>query len=96
MLFASSLFIAVLFLGGYLSPFGKYLTSGWMLYFEQVFWLLLKSFVIIFLAIWVRATLPRFAPYDLLKFSWTVLLPISILNLFLMVIYKFITGGVYA
>lgn len=96
MLFASSLFIAVLFLGGYLSPFGKYLTSGWLLYFEQVFWLLLKSLLIIFLAIWVRATLPRFAPYDLLKFSWTVLLPISILNLFLMVIYKFITGGVYA
>lgn len=96
MLFASSLFISVLFLGGYLSPFGRYLTSGWLLYFEQVFWILLKSFLIIFLAIWVRATLPRFAPYDLLRFSWTVLLPISILNLFLMVIYKFITGGVYA
>ncbi len=96
MLFANSLFIAVLFLGGYLSPLGKYLTSGWMLYFEQAFWLLAKSFVIIFLAIWVRATLPRMAPYDLLRFSWVVLLPISILNLFLMVIFKFLSGGVYA
>lgn len=96
MLFANSLFISVLFLGGYLSPFGKYLTSGWMLYFEQAFWLILKSFFIIFLAIWVRATLPRMAPYDLLKFSWTVLLPLSILNLFLMVAFKFLSGGVYA
>ena len=96
MLFASSLFIAVLFLGGYLSPFWKVFNFRLAFYFEQVFWLLLKSLLIIFLAIWVRATLPRFAPYDLLKFSWTVLLPISILNLFLMVIYKFITGGVYA
>ena len=95
-MFASSLFISVLFLGGYLSPFGKYLTSGWVLYFEQAFWLFLNSFLIIFLAIWVRATLPRFAPYDLLKFSFVVLLPVSILNLFLMVIFKFITGGVYA
>lgn len=96
MLFANSLFISVLFLGGYLSPFGKYLTSGWVLYFEQTFWLFTKSFFIIFLAIWVRATFPRMASYDLLRFSWVVLLPISILNLFLMVIFKFLSGGVYA
>lgn len=102
MLFANALLLAVLFMGGYLSPFGKYLSpmifpqniGGIMIYFEQAFWLLAKSFFIIFLVIWVRATLPRFAPYDLLKFSWAVLLPISILNFFLMVILKF--GGLYA
>lgn len=96
MLFANSLFISVLFLGGYLSPFGEYLTSGWILYFEQAFWLFIKTFLIIFLAIWVRATFPRFAPYDMLKFSWCVLLPLSILNFFLMIIFKFLSGGVYA
>lgn len=96
MLFASSLFISVLFLGGYLSPFGSYLTSGWLIYFEQAFWLFIKTFLLIFLIIWVRATLPRMAPYDLLKFSWTVLLPVSILNLFFMVILKFLSGGIYA
>ena len=30
--------------------------------------------------------------FDLLKFSWTVLLPVSILNLFLMVILKYMGG----
>ena len=67
-----------------------------LLYFEQAFWLILKSFFIIFIVIWVRAVFPRMAAFDLLKFSWSVLLPISIFNLFLMVILKFCTGGVYA
>ena len=93
MLFANSLLIAILFFGGYLSPFGKYFFSnGFLIYFEQAFWLFAKSFLIIFLMIWVRATLPRMASFDLLKFSWTVLLPISILNFFLMVVYKYIGG----
>ena len=103
MLFANSLLLAVLFLGGYLSPFGKYLSpmifdgtlSNVMIYFEQAFWLFIKAFLIIFVAIWVRATLPRMASFDLLKFSWAVLLPISILNLFLMVIFKMVVGGGY-
>ena len=67
-----------------------------MIYFEQAFWLFIKAFLIIFLTIWIRATLPRMASFDLLKFSWTVLLPVSILNLFLMVIVKILMGGVYA
>ena len=90
MLFANALLISVLFFGGYLSPLGRYLTSGFWVYFEQAMWLLLKTFLIIFVMIWVRATLPRMASFDLLKFSWAVLLPVSILNLFLMVILKFI------
>ena len=104
MLFANALFISVLFLGGYLSPFGKYLSpmifdgilGNVMIYFEQAFWLFIKAFLVIFLIIWVRATLPRMASFDLLKFSWIVLLPVSILNLFLMVIVKILMGGVYA
>ena len=104
MLFANSLFLAVMFLGGYLSPFGKYLSpmifdsnvANIMIYFEQAFWLFLKSFLIIFVVIWIRATLPRMASFDLLNFSWTVLLPASILNIFLMVMFKLFVGGIYA
>ena len=92
MLFANSLLISVLFFGGFLSPIGSYLTSGNLIYFEQAFWLLTKSFLIIFVMIWIRATLPRMASYDLLKFSWACLLPISILNLFLMVLIKYLGG----
>ena len=92
-LFANSLLLSILFLGGFLSPFGHYLTSGFWLYFEQTFWLFFKSFFIIFIMIWIRATFPRMASFDLLRFSWTILLPTSILNLFLMIILKYILGG---
>lgn len=89
MMFANSIFMSVIFLGGYLSPFGKYLfNSSFLIYFEQAFWLFFKASLLIFVMIWIRATLPRLASFDLLKFSWAYLLPISILNLFLMVLIK--------
>lgn len=92
LMFANAMFIAILFFGGYLSPFGKYLFgNSFLVYFEQAFWLFLKASLIIFVMIWIRATLPRLASFDLLKFSWAYLLPISILNLFAMVLIKF--GG---
>ena len=92
LMFANAMFIAILFFGGYLSPFGKYLFgNSFLVYFEQAFWLFLKASLIIFVMIWIRATLPRLASFDLLKFSWVYLLPISILNLFAMVLIKF--GG---
>ncbi len=92
MMFANSIFITILFLGGYLSPFGKYfMSNSFLLYFEQAFWLFLKAGILIFIMIWIRATLPRLASFDLLKFSWAILLPLSIINLFITVLIKF--GG---
>ena len=92
LMFANSLFIAILFFGGYLSPFGRYLFgNSFLIYFEQAFWLFLKASLIIFVMIWIRATLPRLASFDLLKFSWAYLLPLSIINLLAMVLIKF--GG---
>ena len=105
MLLANSLILTVLFCGGYLSPFGKYLSpilfegqlSNILIYFEQAFWLFLKAFIFIFIIIWIRATFPRMASFDLLKFSWVRLLPLSIINLLLIILFKyFISGGVYA
>ena len=102
MLFANAMFLSILFLGGYLSPFGGYLShmlfggsqiASILVYFEQVFWLFLKSSLIIFVIIWIRATMPRLASFDLLKFSWAILLPLSIINLFAMVLYKYLIGG---
>ena len=93
MMFANAMFISILFLGGYLSPFGKYLfSSSFLIYFEQAFWLFLKAAVLIFIMIWIRATLPRLASFDLLKFSWAVLLPLSILNFFIAVIIRWAGG----
>jgi NADH-quinone oxidoreductase subunit H len=101
MLISNALFLSVLFLGGYLSPFGKYLSTilvndpfvqNISIYFEQAFWLFFKTGILIFIIVWIRATLPRMASFDLLKFSWKFLLPLSIINFFISVILKF--GGI--
>ena len=103
MLFANSMFMAIIFFGGYLSPFGAYIShiifgdsliANVIVYFEQAFWLFLKAGFLIFVIIWIRATLPRLASFDLLKFSWKWMLPISIINLFFIVVYKYMIGGV--
>ncbi len=65
---------AALFLGGYWGPF-----------VQQVPWLgpiylLLKVLAILFLMIWVRATLPRFRYDRLMAFGWKVMLPLALVN----------------
>jgi NADH-quinone oxidoreductase subunit H len=61
---------ATLFLGGYSGP----LLPGWL-------WLAIKVLALLFLFIWLRATLPRLRYDRLMKFGWKVLLPLATLNL---------------
>jgi NADH-quinone oxidoreductase subunit H len=61
---------ATLFLGGFAGPF----LPGWL-------WLILKITFLLFLFIWLRATLPRLRYDQLMKFGWKVLLPLATVNL---------------
>jgi NADH-quinone oxidoreductase subunit H len=61
---------ATLFLGGFAGPF----LPGWL-------WLALKIAAMLFLFIWLRATLPRLRYDRLMKLGWKVLLPLATLNL---------------
>ncbi len=61
---------ATLFLGGFAGPF----LPGFL-------WLIIKIAVLLFLFIWLRATLPRLRYDRLMKFGWKILLPIATLNL---------------
>lgn len=97
MMFVMCAFIATLFLGGFLSPLGFYISekifgqsqfAQIFVYFEQVFWIFLKTFFLIFCMIWVRATLPRLKSHQLTGFAWKVLLPLSLLNLLIVCIIK--------
>ncbi len=47
-----------------------------------LFWFAAKVGVILFLYIWVRATLPRFRYDQLMHFAWTFMFPVAVLNLF--------------
>jgi len=61
---------ATLFLGGYLGPF----LPGFI-------WLIIKIVLLLFVFIWLRATLPRLRYDQLMRFGWKVLLPIATANL---------------
>jgi NADH-quinone oxidoreductase subunit H len=61
---------ATLFLGGWTGP----ALPGWL-------WFLAKSYVLVFIIMWLRWTVPRVRVDQLMNFSWKVLLPISLLDL---------------
>ena len=65
---------STMFLGGYQGPFGI---------FPGVHWLVIKIMLFIFVFMWIRGTLPRFRYDQLMSFGWKVLLPLSVVNLFL-------------
>ena len=58
-----------LFIGGWHGP-----------WFPGPIWFLIKLFVLLFLFIWVRTTVPRLRYDQLMRFGWKVLLPVATLN----------------
>lgn len=73
-----------LFFGGWNGPFG--ISLG----IPGVFWFLLKTYILIFIIMWVRWTFPRVRFDQLMNFSWKVLIPFSLANLMLTaVVLKF-------
>ena len=48
-----------------------------------LFWFASKVGIILFLYIWVRATLPRFRYDQLMRFAWTFMFPVAVANLFI-------------
>jgi NADH-quinone oxidoreductase subunit H len=84
---AVSMIAATLFLGGYMGPF-----------LDQLPWLgpvylFIKTLIMIFVFIWVRATLPRFRYDRLMAFGWKVLLPLALLNVFITAVITVMVGG---
>jgi NADH-quinone oxidoreductase subunit H len=73
-----------LFLGGYKGPFNL-LDGPW--------WFLLKITVLLFVYVWLRATLPRLRYDRLMNFGWKVLLPLGLLNVVLTAVGILVLGG---
>ncbi len=71
---------ATLFLGGWQGPFvGQFPILG-------VFYLGVKVFVLLFVMSWFRGTLPRFRIDQMQSFAWKVLVPVALVNLFIVAV----------
>jgi len=68
---AYSCIIATLFLGGWRGPL-----------LPPFLWLLIKVVAVFFVIVWIRATLPRLRVDQLMSFAWKCLLPMAVINLF--------------
>ena len=79
---------STLFLGGWMPLH----VPGWesfnqiMDYIPSIFWFFGKTAVVIFIIMWFKWTFPRLRIDQLLRLEWRYLLPINLINLFLMVI----------
>jgi NADH-quinone oxidoreductase subunit H len=65
---------AVLFLGGWMAPIDHWLFT-WI---PGPIWFFLKISVLLFVFVWVRATLPRYRYDQLMRLGWKVFLPFSL------------------
>jgi len=74
-IFIVSAIAVTFFLGGYQGPF-----------LPGIVWFLIKSYLLVFVIIWLRWTFPRVRFDQLLNFSWKVLIPLTFINLL-------VTGG---
>jgi NADH-quinone oxidoreductase subunit H len=72
---------ALVFLGGWLSPFDfAPLRTGplWWIAAPGIWWLLAKIFFLMFAFLWVRATFPRFRYDQIMRLGWKVFIPVTI------------------
>ncbi len=65
-----SALITTLFLGGWRGPL-----------LPPVVWFLLKTYVMVFVILWIRWTLPRIRVDQLMEFAWKFLVPVALLNI---------------
>lgn len=86
--FLVSVLFSVLFLGGWQGPFVDSVPALGIIYIST------KSFLVYFVMLWIRMTLPRFRIDHLMAFNWKFLVPISIVNLLLVgFFWKLIPDG---
>lgn len=99
--FIFSAFTSTLFLGGYNSPFGTYIadlievpliTGEILRNAEQFFWLIIKTFSLILLTMWIRAAYPRFKTDKTLELCWCIFIPLAIFNILVVCIVQYLRG----
>ncbi len=74
-----SVLAAIMFLGGWLSPFqGFPLLEGLFAWVPGMVWLLAKTSFFLFLFLWFRATFPRYRYDQIMRLGWKVFIPITI------------------
>ena len=76
-IFSMCAITATLFLGGWNGPVWEGIVPGWVSAILPVVWLMAKSYVLVVVFFWTRATLPRLRYDQLMTLGWKRLIPLS-------------------
>ncbi|MFN7643231.1 MAG: complex I subunit 1/NuoH family protein, partial [Burkholderiales bacterium] len=68
---------AIMFLGGWAPFFSLGLDIGPQ-WFWDWFWLFLKTFMLVTLFIWIRASFPRFRYDQIMRLGWKIFIPVTL------------------
>lgn len=94
MMILISFMTAIMFLGGWLSPFegipGLESLFSWV---PQLAWLSIKVAFLLFVFLWLRATYPRYRYDQLMRLGWKVLIPLTIVWVFVVGAMKYFNFG---
>jgi NADH-quinone oxidoreductase subunit H len=86
-MFAISGLGAALFLGGWSAPF------SFLEWIPSWIWFFAKLMLSIVVFIWLRGTLPRLRQDQLMNFAWKFCLPLTLLNLLVVALWRFMGEG---
>lgn len=71
---------ALMFLGGWLSPFEHVPYFGeWFAFVPGVVWLVLKMGFFLLMYLWMRATFPRYRYDQIMRLGWKILIPVALI-----------------
>ncbi|MDR2609511.1 MAG: NADH-quinone oxidoreductase subunit H, partial [Rickettsiales bacterium] len=85
----ASAMMTIFFLGGWYPP----LELSFLYKIPGLIWFVLKIALLLFIFIWIRATIPRYRYDQLMRLGWKVFLPISVLWLILISGVLLFTGN---
>jgi NADH-quinone oxidoreductase subunit H len=72
-----------LFLGGWTAPF------SFLTWIPSYVWFIGKILAVVFVFIWIRATLPRLRMDQLMNFAWKFMLPLALINVLVAGLWHF-------
>ncbi len=94
MMILISFMTSIMFLGGWLSPFeGIPYLEALFAWVPQFGWLAFKVSFLLFVFLWLRATFPRYRYDQIMRLGWKVLIPLTILWVFVVGVMKYFDFG---